>query len=177
MSDKKAGQVAWLIVLTIALTGVVWAQQYNNGVVPTASTLIGWINGGSGMTPVSDTAPLPVTNAPSTTSVASEVHTTGANEASRVAKASAGVLYGFTVYNASASAQFYLVYNSTTVPVDGTQSAVTPLRCPATTTCSSSTTGGQFPITMSTGIAISNSSTEPTKTIGAADSYFQVFFK
>lgn len=92
-------------------------------------------------------------------------------EASKVLKASAGSLVSFSVFNTKASAQYILIMNSATVPADG---AVTllypPIYVPAT---SNAMLTFPIPLTASTGIAVSNSSTGTfTKTIGAADCIF-----
>lgn len=90
-----------------------------------------------------------------------------ANEASHILKASGGTLYSLVCYNAGAT-QFIQVFNSATVPANGTVPVVTPMTCPASLNCSydlGSVNGQAF----STGIVWTNSSTEQTKTIGAAD--------
>lgn len=92
-----------------------------------------------------------------------------AYEASHVLKASAGQLVSLTGYNSRTSAQFVQVFNSTTVPADATAPVLT-FTVPA-----SSNFSYDVPITglpFSTGIAVSNSSTGPTKTIGSADCYY-----
>lgn len=93
--------------------------------------------------------------------------TSSAYEASHVVKASAGVLYSIACYNSKASAQFVLVFNSTTVPADAAVANAVPLYCPATSNCALDY--GQYGKYFSTGISWSNSSTSPTKTIGSAD--------
>jgi hypothetical protein len=89
-------------------------------------------------------------------------------EASHVLKASAGRLVSLHVYNSKASAQWVLIMNSATVPGDG---AVTllypPIYIPATSNISLTF---PVPLSASTGISVSNSSTGTfTKTIGSAD--------
>lgn len=94
-------------------------------------------------------------------------------EASHVIKASAGVLHGFTGYNSRTSSQFIQVFNSATVPVDTTVPIITILVPPQS---NFSWDAGKFPYPFSTGMAISNSSTAATKTIGSADCWFNALF-
>jgi hypothetical protein len=92
-------------------------------------------------------------------------------EASHVLKASAGKLASLQVFNSSASAQYILVMDSTTVPANG---AVT-LLCPPIYIAAGTYIMIPFPIPLSAanGISVSNSSTGSfTKTIGAADCAF-----
>lgn len=77
-------------------------------------------------------------------------------EASHVMKASAGVLYGFSV-TTGATAGYVLVYNLTSAPSNG---AVTPVACyavPATSTIGVAFT--PLPLNMTTGITLVFSST------------------
>ena len=103
----------------------------------------------------------------STSATATTVVST-ALEASKVLKASAGSLVSIHGFNSKASAQYILIMNSATVPADG---AVTllypPIYVPATSNFSLTF---PVPLTASTGISVSNSSTGSfTKTAGAAD--------
>lgn len=88
--------------------------------------------------------------------------------ASLVVKSGPGILYGFTVYNSNGAAQFIQVFDSNLLPDDGTIPA-----------CVFTVGGGaQLPVqwlpgrTFTTGCVLVNSSTGPTKTIGAADCFF-----
>lgn len=90
-------------------------------------------------------------------------------EASHVLKASAGTLVSLVGYNAKTSSQFIQIFNSTTVPAD-TSVPVCVFVVPA-----SSNFSLDVPLTglpLGTGIAVSNSSTSATKTIGSADCFF-----
>ncbi len=91
-----------------------------------------------------------------------------AYEASHVIKASAGMLLALYGYN-SGGAQFIQIFNSTTVPAN--------TAAPALVIAVAATSNFSIPlpvtgIPFTTGVAVSNSSTGPTKTIGGADCYF-----
>jgi hypothetical protein len=97
-----------------------------------------------------------------------------AYEASHVLKASAGTLISLIGYNSKASAQFIQIYNSATVPSDAAVPVLT------ITVAATSNFSIDVPITgipFTTGIAVANSSTGPTKTIGSADCYFTAVIK
>jgi hypothetical protein len=99
--------------------------------------------------------------------------TSAAYVTSQVIKASPGNLYGVSGYNSKASAQFIQLYDSATVPAD-TAVPVTVISVPASSNFSIDF--GVYGRKFSTGIAISNSSTGPTKTIGSADTWFDCRF-
>jgi len=92
-----------------------------------------------------------------------------AYEASHVLKPAKGLLISLVGYNSKASAQFIQLFNSTTVPAD-TAIPIYTFTVPASSNFSLDVpiTGMRF----GTGIAVSNSSTGPTKTIGSADCWF-----
>lgn len=114
---------------------------------------------GVGIVPTNVTAGAPL-NATST-----------AEEASRVAKASAGTLYGFTIYNNNAAVRYVQLFDSATLPADG----VVPVLTYEVAAQASRAVGfGPYGRRFSTGIVICNSSTDTTKTIGSADSLFDV---
>lgn len=118
----------------------------------------------------SDQTAIPITGSVTNVVSATTVVST-ALEASHVLKASAGALVSLQIFNSKASAQYILVMNSATVPADG---AVT-LLCPPIYIAATTYLMLSFdiPLTASTGISVSNSSTGSfTKTIGAADCIF-----
>lgn len=90
-------------------------------------------------------------------------------EASHVLKATPGTLFGVMGYNSKTSPQFIQLFDSTTVPAD---TAVPKLVIKVPASDNFSIDFGIYGLQFPTGIAISNSSTAPTKTIGAADCYF-----
>jgi hypothetical protein len=94
-------------------------------------------------------------------------------EAARAAATSACRLYGFTVFNSKASAQFILVFDANALPADG---AVTPLVYPVAATSPVSVYWGSTGRWFSRGVIICNSSTSTSKTIGAADCFFDAQF-
>lgn len=92
-------------------------------------------------------------------------------EASHIACAGACRLYGFQGYNAKASAQFILVFDSQTLPSDG---ATAVLVLTVATVANFSAYFGSSGRWFDRGLVLCNSSTEPTKTLGAADCFFDV---
>jgi hypothetical protein len=97
-----------------------------------------------------------------------------ANEASRVIKASAGTLISLVGYNARTSAQFIQIFNSATVPAD-TGVPIFTFLVPSSSNFSLDVPVSGIPFT--TGISVSNSSTQATKTIGSADCWFTAIIK
>lgn len=95
--------------------------------------------------------------------------TSTANEASRVIKAGAGRLFGVTGHNAKTSSQFIQLHNTTSVPSD---TAVPVVMIKVEASSSFAVDFGIFGRYFSTGISICNSSTQATKTIGSADTWF-----
>lgn len=97
--------------------------------------------------------------------------TTNALAASLVVKSGAGLLFGISGFNNNAAAQFIQIFDAETLPADGAIPSVV-IKAPANTTGNFSADWifpGRF---FSRGIVICNSSTAATKTIGAADCWF-----
>ncbi len=98
---------------------------------------------------------------------ASVVHST-ALEASHILKTGPGILVSLVGYN-SGAAQFIQVHNSAGVPSEGDTPWYTfTVGAAQNFSLDIPITGARF----STGIAVCNSSTSDTKTIGAADVFF-----
>lgn len=108
----------------------------------------------------------------SATDTWSEAHTT-AYATSKIAKASSGILRRITGYN-SGGAQFIQVHNTTTLPADSTVPIVI---IPAAAASAFNYDAPENGMWFSTGITVCNSSTGPTKTIGSADCWFNIFYK
>lgn len=90
--------------------------------------------------------------------------------ASLVATTGPSLLYGFTVLNTNASAQYIQVFDATALPADGATPDLV-----FTVSGSSNLPVQWIPWrTFNTGIVLCNSSTAGTKTIGAADCFFDV---
>ena len=105
----------------------------------------------------------------STSTAANSSLASTALEASHVIKASAGRLYQLTGVNTKSSGQYIQVFNSTTVPADATAPV---LLCYVPANANFSFDFGPIGRYFSTGIAVSNSSTAATKTVGSADCWF-----
>ncbi len=89
--------------------------------------------------------------------------------ASLVVKSGAGRLFGFTVYNSAGAAQFIQLHDSQVLPADG---AVPVFVVKVATVVDKGVFWGDWGRFFNRGIVICNSSTFATKTIGAADCFF-----
>ncbi len=184
-------KILFAFLFSLALSAAALAQtptsgRGTTGIAGTANANVTTVQGIAGGTavPVSGT----VTTTLCTTSTCSEAiiptPTVAAGNAVTVAastayatnivvKGSAGNLYGLFGYNSKTSAQFIQCYNSATLPADTAVPIIT-FTVPASSNFSLST--GNLPMNFSTGIVCGNSSTGPTKTIGSADTWFNVLF-
>lgn len=95
--------------------------------------------------------------------------TSVAYEASRLVKATGGVLFGFAGYNSKASTQFILVFDAPGGPGIPANTAIPVIILPVAAASAFSYDSGHFGRRFSSGIWIANSSTGPTLTIGSAD--------
>jgi len=99
--------------------------------------------------------------------------TSTAYEASRVVKAFGGQLYGLQGYNSKGTAQFIQIHDARSLPAD---TAVPVVTITVPTASNFSIDFGTYGRQFQNGIVVCNSSTGPTKTIGAADCWFDVQF-
>jgi len=96
-----------------------------------------------------------------------------AYQKSIIVKAAPGVLNGFTGYN-SGAAQFIQVHNALAVPANGAIPVIILLAAAQSNFYWDADDYGRW---FTVGITMCNSSTGPTKTIGANDCWFNVLFK
>lgn len=81
------------------------------------------------------------------------------------------LVWGFTVYSTKASAQFLNVFDQATLPADGAVPLFSwPLAANNGVGFDWTPTGRRF----RSGLVLCNSSTDATKTIGSADTFFDV---
>lgn len=100
--------------------------------------------------------------------------TSVAYENDRLVKAGAGRLFGLSGHSVKASAQFIQVHDAAAIPSDGVAPVVTFLVAANT---SFSLYFGPMGRWFYRGIVVCNSSTGPTKTVGASDTWFDVQFE
>lgn len=116
-------------------------------------------------TAVDDTNPLPIKSVPVSGSAPSNAVTAG-YASSLAVKASAGTLYGVAGYN-SGPQQFLQLHDAAALPANGVAPVGPLITVPAASNYSIDF--GTHGMRFSTGIVVSNSTTGPTKTLGAAD--------
>lgn len=92
-----------------------------------------------------------------------------AYEASRVVKATPGVLYGVTGYNSKTAEQFIQLHDDTLTPAEA---AIPKVVFKVAASSAFSLDFGMRGRKFDKGIVLVNSSTGPTKTIGSADCWF-----
>lgn len=85
-----------------------------------------------------------------------------------VVKTGTCILFGFTVTNTNAAAQFVQVFDAATLPADGAV-PILAISVPASNGTGFNWIPGR---TFRQGVVLCNSSTQATKTIGAADCLF-----
>lgn len=99
---------------------------------------------------------------------------TTAYASSLVAKTGPGVLYGVRGHNSAITAQFILVHDTAALPANAAV-PIDVITVPASS--SFSIEYGTYGIPMNVGITISNSTTGPTQTLGAADTWIMARFR
>lgn len=100
--------------------------------------------------------------------------TSTAQEAARQVKAAEGTVFGLTVYNNNVAAQWVQLHDSASTPADATVPAV------VFEVAAQSARGvefGELGRRFASGIYICNSTTDVTKTLGAADCLFDVQYE
>lgn len=107
--------------------------------------------------------------APSATEAGTTSDNPGAVAASRVVKNAPGKAFRLTMFNGNAAARFFQVFDAAALPAEAT----VPLLSKSVAVGDSFTFDfGIYGRTFAVGIVVCNSTTGPTKTIGAADSLF-----
>ena len=105
---------------------------------------------------------------------ASSNASTTAYAASLVVKASAGTLFGISGYNSLASTQFIQIHDAAALPSDNAVPKVV-ISVPASSNFSIDF--GIYGRAFGTGIVVCNSTTGPTKTIGASNIWVDAQYK
>jgi len=102
----------------------------------------------------------------------------GGPVASLIVKASVGILYWVQIYNNNAAVRYLHIFDSATLPVNGTIPNVPPYSLPATGAAIQPqfVDLGEAGLRFQNGIVIANSTTQTTLTIGSADSIITVAY-
>jgi hypothetical protein len=153
--------------VTNAGTFAVQATQSGTWNIGSITTLPALAAGTNNIGAVSFSPNALVANAPTNAS-------TTAYAASLIVKASAGVLYIVTGFNSRSSGQFIQIFDSATLPAD---TSVPKVIFYVESNSNFSFDLGVYGRAFSSGIVVCNSSTGPTKKIGAADCWFDVQYK
>lgn len=82
-------------------------------------------------------------------------------------------MYGFTVYSSLASAQWILMFDASTLPAD---TSVPIIALPVAASSQVSAYYGPMGRVFHRGLVLCNSTTDTTKTIGAANCFFDAQF-
>jgi len=131
------------------------------------------VGGDGASSPVSSTNGVPVSPLVGAT-LGMSIVSSSAAEASKVIKASAGTLLSLIGYNGRTSQQFIQVFNAAAVPAD----AAVPIY--SFLVYGQSNFSLDVPVSgapFTTGISVSNSSTQAVKTLGSADCFFTAVIK
>lgn len=122
-----------------------------------------------------DIVPARMLHLDATTTYTPSISVSTALESARgtAVKASAGKVFALRVYNNKASAQWIQIHQAASAPADAT---VPFLSFPIAATSNINIDFGVYGIYCTTGIYVCNSTTGPTKTLGAADCLFNVQF-
>ena len=139
----------------------IWVDQHEVGREHPLPVKVDWFDEANEIAPVKEKPVFDIDYTPLNA-------TSAAPEASRIVKASAGILYGLTVYS-NGVAQWIQIHDAATVPADA---AVPTLVFEISADTTRSIDFGRYGRRFTNGIVVCNSTTDTTKTIGAANCLF-----